>query len=375
MKRTGSFILAMCLSVGMLAGCGGEEKTAKGQQEVQEEAQSEEATQEISFGGYSFAIPESWEEGDSTENTLYFYPETGMLMIQFSSIEGESILDEAVQEEFTKGFSASYENFELVDESIIPVAGGEAYQQVMNLTSNDTNYQSTMVTYDCQGGWMTFAMFAVQDGDTYSQEFERILDSIQNESGAVSQADSNQIDEEKVLEVVEVKAVPTLDGLMCVFITNNSQTIVDELDIQINYKDETGTTIDMDEDGHDMVLPGSTVVSRLEAPESYSDYEIVKNIELGVNTNYENHASEVAVTSNQGDHCIIVEITNNSQVTINEIEYIAVLYSGDQIVTVEYPEDIMDVNAGEKITDKVDTFDTEYDRFEIYLNQAHTFGY
>lgn len=375
MKRTGSFILAMCLSVGMLAGCGGEEKTAKGQQEVQEEAQSEEVTQEISFGGYSFAIPESWEEGDSTENTLYFYPETGMLMIQFSPMEGESILDKAVQEEFTQGFSASYENFELVDESIIQVAEGDAYQQVMNLTSNDTNYQSTMVTYDCQGGWMTFAMFAVRDGDTYSQEFERILDSIQNESGAVSQADSNQIDEEKVLEAVEVKAVPTLDGLMCVFITNNSQTVVDELDIQINYKDETGTTIDMDEDGHDMVLPGSTVVSRLEAPESYFDYEIVKNIELGVNTNYENHASEVAVTSNQGDHCIIVEITNNSQVTINEIEYIAVLYSGDQIVTVEYPEDIMDVNAGEKITDKVDTFDTEYDRFEIYLNQAHTFGY
>src|SRR5699024_3508949 len=116
---------------------------------------------------------------DSTENTLYFYPETGMLMIQFSPMEGESILDEAVQEEFTQGFSASYENFELVDESIIPVAGGEAYQQVMNLTSNDTNYQSTMVTYDWQGGWMTFAMFAVQDGDTYSQEFERILDSIE----------------------------------------------------------------------------------------------------------------------------------------------------------------------------------------------------
>lgn len=236
MKRTGSFILAMCLSVEMLAGCGGEERVDEEQQGEQQEVQSEESTQEISFGGYSFAIPESWEEGDSTENTLYFYPETGMLMIQFSPMEGESILDEAVQEEFTQGFSASYENFELVDESIIPVAEGEAYQQVMNLTSNDTNYQSTMVTYDCQGGWMTFAMFAVQDGDTYSQEFERILDSIE------------KVTVESVMAKLEESGIP--------------------IEYKIIYTDETDPN---GADNHDYLEKGNFADSRIE--ENYSEEE------------------------------------------------------------------------------------------------------
>ena len=123
-----------------------------------------------------------------------------------------------------------------------------------------------------------------------------------------------------------------------------------------------------------MVLPGSTVVSRLEAPESYTDYEIEIKVELGINPKYENHAADVTVNSNQGDKCIIVEITNNAKISIDEIEYIAVLYKGEQIVTVKYPQDVMDVASGKTITEKVDTYIEDYDRFEIYLNQAHTFG-
>lgn len=124
-----------------------------------------------------------------------------------------------------------------------------------------------------------------------------------------------------------------------------------------------------------MVLPGSTVVSRLEMPDSYADYEIETTVQLGINPSYENHADEVEVKANQGEKCIIVEITNNADVSIDEVEYIAVLYKGDEIVTVEYPEDIMDVPIGKTVTKKVETYDEEYDKFEVYLNQAHTFGF
>ena len=40
----------------------------------------------------------------------------------------------------------------------------------------------------------------------------------------------------------------------------------------------------------------------------------------------------------------------------------------------KYPQDIMDVQSGETVTEKINTYGEEYDRFEIYLNQAHTFG-
>lgn len=371
MKKMGSFIIAMCLGIGLLAGCG-EEK----QEEKKQEEEKSVDFQEVDFHGYSFLVPEDWEKGENTEDVQYFYPETGMLLIQFSPIEGESILDKTVQQEFTKGFGESYENFEVIQESTVNVAGQEAYRQVMNLTSNDADWQSTVVTYDCRGGWMTFAMFAVQGKDFYSEDFEAILDSIKNENGSVTdgEIEPEAVSADDVLKQVEVKAVPTQDNLMCVFIMNNSQTVIDELNIQVNYKNEEGATIDLDEDGHDMVLPGSTIVSRIEAPEMYSDYEIEVDVELEEHSVYKNHLEEVDVTSNQGEEGIIVEITNNADVSLDEVEIVAVLYQGDEIVTVEYPVDIYDVPAGGTVTEKIDTYDEVYDRFEIYLNQAHTFG-
>lgn len=100
-----------------------------------------------------------------------------------------------------------------------------------------------------------------------------------------------------------------------------------------------------------IVLPGRTVVSRIEAPESYADYEIVKTVELGTLPKYENHSEEVTIKSNQGEECIIVEITNNTDVIIEEIEFTAVLYKGDQIVTVAYQVDVLDVPAGQTLTE------------------------
>ena len=115
-----------------------------------------------------------------------------MLMVQFSPIEGEDIMDSAVQQEFTQGLSQSYENFELTNESTVQVMGGDAYQQVISLTNNGTNYQSTMVTLNCLGGWMTFALFEPEGSEgNYSEDFTSILSSIKTESGAISEGESD----------------------------------------------------------------------------------------------------------------------------------------------------------------------------------------
>lgn len=372
-KRIVAVMLTGMLAASVTACEGSGEVSVNEQEVVSSESKS---MLDYSLNGYSFSVPDTWEEGDSDNNALYFYPDTGMLMVQFSPIEGEDIMDSAVQQEFTQGLSQSYENFELTNESTVQVMGEDAYQQVISLTNNGTNYQSTMVTLNCSGGWMTFALFEPEGSEgNYSEDFTSILSSIKTESGAISEGESDLEDADAVLDQVQVEAVQTLDGLMCLFVTNNSQSTIDELDVQINYKDGNGSTIDMDDDGFDMVLPGSTVVARMEAPESFSDYEIEASVELGSNPSYENHANDIEIKSNQGDQCIIVEITNNSDVDIDEIEYIAVLYQGDKIATVEYPEDVMDVSSGDTVTEKIETYNEAYDHFEIYLNQAHTFGF
>lgn len=173
---------------------------------------------------------------------------------------------------------------------------------------------------------------------------------------------------------LDIKALPVEEGGMCVFITNTSDTVIHDLDVQINYKDDSGNIIDLEEDGHDMLVKGNTVVSLLDSPDTYSDYEITTEIELDEYTSYENHVDELAVKSNQGDDCVILEITNNSDVTVEEIEYIVVFYNGDNIIDVSHATDIYDVEPGKKVIEKVSSLGITYDKFEVYINQAHTFG-
>lgn len=173
---------------------------------------------------------------------------------------------------------------------------------------------------------------------------------------------------------ISIQALPDEDGHVAVFITNNSNTIIDELEAQILFKDASGATVDMDDDGHDMVLPGSTVVSQMDAPDSYDHFETSFTAEVGTNPSYENHAADVQINANQGEDCIIIEITNNGTVDIEEIEYIVLLYKGDNLVSVGYSSDVYDLKAGQTVTEKENTYSADYDRFEVYLNQAHTFG-
>jgi len=186
---------------------------------------------------------------------------------------------------------------------------------------------------------------------------------------------SQTTDSNKIGEQIDIKYIPTADGYICVFIKNNSDVVIDELEIQALFKDDAGVTISTDSDGHDMVLPGYTVVSMKEAPEEYSDIVIEKNIELGVNPTYENHSAEVQLNAHDGSDGIIIEITNNSSVSIEEIEYVVVYYLGDQLVSVGYPEDVYNIDPGRTITEEVSPYNINYDRYEVYLNQAHSFGF
>lgn len=184
----------------------------------------------------------------------------------------------------------------------------------------------------------------------------------------------SDISDDTIKKNIDVKAEKTEDGLVCVFITNNNDIVVDEIEIQVNFYDENNTILNLDTDGHDMVIPNSTVVSRIEAPKEYDHFNTEISVETGVHKNYKNHSNDVELTSNIGDDCVIIQIKNNSDVTIEEIEYDVVLYKNDKIVTVKYPEDIYDLKPGEGKTEKVDTYGANFDRAEVYLNQAHTFS-
>lgn len=367
MKKIMSMLLVIVVCCGLFAGCADSEKS--------EEKKNDVKVVEKEFQGITFNVPETWSEENSTETELFFYPENATFLVQFIGQTSMNMQDDVSVQQFIDGFGQSFSKFNLDKHMEENVAGSKALKFTSTFEEGDAFLKSTVVVVNHNGGLLSFMLATDSESkDGYDKEFDEIIKSVKNINGMASGGNATIQDSDEILKQIKVKATPTQDGTMCVFVTNESESVIDELQVQINYKDESGTTIDVQEDGHDMVLPGSTVVSRIDTPTSYKDFEIVNQIEIGIHSGYENHAQQIEMTSKKGEEGIIVELTNNAEISIDEVELIAVLYKGKDIVEVTYPTDIMNIQAGQKVTEKIDTFDTEYDRFEIYLNQAHTFG-
>ena len=180
-------------------------------------------------------------------------------------------------------------------------------------------------------------------------------------------------DVEEAEKNITVKAIPTEGDQLCVFITNNNNFVVDELEIEAVFYDKSGNPIDTDSDGHDMILPGATVVSGLDKPDNYDKFETNITVELGAHPSYKNHSDKIELTQNMSDDSVIVQVKNNDTVPIEEVELKAVFYKGNNIVEVSFDEDIRDLRAGKTETEKIRCYE-KFDKVEVYLNQAHTFG-
>lgn len=190
-------------------------------------------------------------------------------------------------------------------------------------------------------------------------------------SAQIPQGDEGVLEFE--LDGIVARAVPTKDNLYCVFIANNAGKIIDDLTATIYFMSDDGQIIDLESDGHDMILPGYTVVSRISMSKGYSSARLELEYEIGVNPRYKNHSADVSIATNKGSDNIIVQVTNNGNVEIREIEYVLVFYLDDELVSVGYPNDVYDVAPGKTVIEKEILIPENYDRHEVYLNQAHTF--
>ena len=131
-----------------------------------------------SMGGIEYSIPESWTEKVSRENLKYYYPEKGMLMVGYDEATG-SITDEYARKTFIEGISSTMEDFELISESEIAVAGTRAYRHEINSVLAGKEYEISIVTFDYINGYISFSMTKLKESDEdNSKEFENILSSI-----------------------------------------------------------------------------------------------------------------------------------------------------------------------------------------------------
>ena len=380
MKKLCSMILTGILMITLLAGCGSTTETAKEEAKVPDLKGSYKQTNSNSEDSYQVAAI------DDDTITIYWFTASDQTTALYWTGTYEAPTEAGK-------YSWDSKNYHDLTDYALLASGDDS--KTINYDNGEISYEVSMM------GVTTTVTLKKSEDVKVSTQKPTAKTETSNEAGitegnadASTGISSSTYDEpasagesaEEVSKQLEITAKPTQDGQVAVFITNNSQTIIDELEVKINYLDSNNMVIDQDTDGHDMVLPGYTVVSKMDVPSvEFADAQIEYNIELNAHRSYVNHSEDVVIASNPGDGCVMVQITNNSDVNIDEIEIDVVLFKGEDVVTITYPQDIYDLGAGQSTTEKVDVYSvktfsnlvygTDYDRIEVYLNQAHTFGF
>lgn len=184
------------------------------------------------------------------------------------------------------------------------------------------------------------------------------------------------VEEQIAVELVEF----TYDGdrYAGALIQNNSTEQIGELEIQFLFYDADGKIIGEESDGHDAILPDSTVVSfvsDIDVPQEYDRMDYKLNVDVDANSGYKNHAANVKIDTNLGDDCIILQITNNADVDIEELEYAVVFYKGGKVVDMGNGIDVYDIASGDTVIEEYSSWGVDFDTYKVYINQAHTFGW
>lgn len=183
-------------------------------------------------------------------------------------------------------------------------------------------------------------------------------------------------DEKDILKNIDVKFEKAESGQYVVFIRNNNTFVIPDLEIQILYY-KNGKIVDTLKDGHDVILPGYTVVSDFETDENYDD--IKYDIELDWSNNYKNHSNNVKVVYNiNSSNDVLVTVTNNNDFIVEEVEIIILFYDKNgKLLGTSYPEDIYNIDAGKSKTISLKlkeySLRNQIDTVKVYINQAHTF--
>lgn len=183
--------------------------------------------------------------------------------------------------------------------------------------------------------------------------------------------DGSVVSDADIANKISVTTAKTQNGKICAFITNNSNVIVGEVKIQAIFKDSSGTMVDTDSKSIVLLAAGATVVVALNAPDTYSSFDIEKTVDIDENSYYTCCYDKCSITGNKGEDCVMVQFTNNGDTEIACADYIVLFYKGSDIVYTSN-ESLYHIAAGKTEVDKVSTYRREYDNFEIYLQTAYS---
>ncbi len=144
----------------------------------------------VEFKGVTLEIPSSWGEQNSTDNVRYFYPESGLLLLQFTEGDPASnYLEAENQEDFAQGMNDSG-NFSVRTKAYDYIGDTLRFRYAGTFHTDEiTSGYIDGVIVNAEGGSVFILMESFYDAD-YSNEFENILSSI---SEVPASGDSNGV--------------------------------------------------------------------------------------------------------------------------------------------------------------------------------------
>lgn len=188
-------VLVSVLVLALLSGCGlfkfGRQKETAPEKETttmqaettttkKEEVQKSGRLDDVYvLGGYAFPVSSKWEkEGETVENTMYFYSEDSMTFIMFQTTEGNFPVSEKVfQDSFIEGFSSGIDDMDIITQQNKELQNGV---EAFNLICNGSMYGMTMkAELYCLNGldnhFMTIGAISMNNNEEMLADFQEMM--------------------------------------------------------------------------------------------------------------------------------------------------------------------------------------------------------
>lgn len=158
--------------------------------------------------------------------------------------------------------------------------------------------------------------------------------------------------------------------------TNTGAESIPDMEVEMILYDKDGNILTSESDGHDVFLPGSTVVTQKSIygidDADLAQLKVIIDTEKYTN-HYVNHVDNLDFKGSVNGNKVFLEVTNNDSDEIEEIEIVVVFYKDGRIVGADEKETHHLGSGKEYVFEFSGYEDTEADSYQYFVNQAHTF--
>lgn len=192
-KKIVAVLLGLCLGASLFACSGDSQNTNSADSKTEASSESENIiettfssdfsdgnTTSITYHEINFELPINWEEGDSTTDMLYFYPDNGMLAIGYEN-NGGDLSDQEDKDLFASSFLETLDDSVLIDQNNTTTGMMDVDSVVFDFefTNNDKLFYGKCSAFNVNSDIYCFLLATEASSQiNYEKDYQKVLSSI-----------------------------------------------------------------------------------------------------------------------------------------------------------------------------------------------------